>query len=80
MEQVTLGCHAVKQLVRTDSADSASSLGSVTSVASDVCRCDDCLLGIVDLYAQDADENKPKKKVRSKQCPTINVVGEKNNV
>lgn len=62
MEQVTLGCH-VKQLVRTDSADSASSLGSVTSITSDVCRCDDCLLGIVDLYAQDADENKPKKKV-----------------
>lgn len=62
MEQVTLGCH-VKQLVRTDSADSASSLGSVTSIASDVCRCDDCLLGIVDLYAQEGDENKPKKKV-----------------
>lgn len=63
MEQVTIGCH-VKQLVRTDSADSASSLGSLTSVASDVCRCDDCLLGIVDLYAQEsADGNKPKKKV-----------------
>lgn len=64
MEQVTLGCHAVKQLVRTDSADSASSLGSLTSVASDVCRCDDCLLGIGDLYAQEtADGSKPKKKV-----------------
>ncbi|KAH0810369.1 hypothetical protein MTP99_011936 [Tenebrio molitor] len=63
MEQATVG-HPGKPLVRTDSADSASSMGSVTSTTSDVCRCDDCLLGIADLYAQTpAEENKQKKKV-----------------
>ncbi|RZC36481.1 hypothetical protein BDFB_011913 [Asbolus verrucosus] len=63
MEQVTLG-HPSRQLVRTDSADSASSMGSVTSTTSDVCRCDDCLLGIADLYAQEpTEENKQKKKM-----------------
>ena len=63
MEQVTLG-HPGRPLVRTDSADSASSLGSVTSTTSDVCRCDDCLLGIADLYAQEpSEDNKHRKKV-----------------
>ncbi|XP_063913581.1 inositol-trisphosphate 3-kinase B isoform X5 [Zophobas morio] len=62
MEQVTLG-HPGRPLVRTDSADSASSLGSVTSTTSDVCRCDDCLLGIADLYAQEpSEDNKHRKK------------------
>ncbi|GBP84526.1 hypothetical protein EVAR_64246_1 [Eumeta japonica] len=37
-------------LVRTDSLDSCSSFGSMSSLPSDVCRCDDCLLGIVDFY------------------------------
>lgn len=38
------------RLVRTDSMDSCSSFGSMSSLPSDVCRCDDCLLGIVDFY------------------------------
>ncbi|CAH2041572.1 unnamed protein product, partial [Iphiclides podalirius] len=38
------------KLVRTDSLDSCSSFGSMSSLPSDVCRCDDCLLGIVDFY------------------------------
>ncbi|KYB27918.1 hypothetical protein TcasGA2_TC031102 [Tribolium castaneum] len=63
MEQVTAG-HP-KPLVRTDSADSASSMGSVTSTTSDVCRCDDCLLGIADLYAQPVEDSR-KKKVRGR--------------
>ncbi|XP_050422222.1 inositol-trisphosphate 3-kinase B-like isoform X2 [Adelges cooleyi] len=37
-------------LVRTDSVGSTSSLDSMSSMSSDVCRCDDCLLGIADLY------------------------------
>lgn len=37
-------------LVRTDSIGSTSSLDSMSSLNSDVCRCDDCLLGIADLY------------------------------
>ncbi|KAG5886795.1 hypothetical protein JTB14_009428 [Gonioctena quinquepunctata] len=61
MEQVTLG-QSVRQLVRTDSADSASSFGSINSTtASDICRCDDCLLGIGDLSQQEATEEKRKK-------------------
>ncbi|KAK3909913.1 Protein translocase subunit [Frankliniella fusca] len=35
-------------LLRTDSTDSASSF---SSASSDVCRCDDCLLGTVDVWA-----------------------------
>lgn len=40
------------RLIRTDSMDSSSSIGSLGSLilGEDVCRCDDCLLGIVDLY------------------------------
>uniref|UniRef100_A0A1B0B6A8 Uncharacterized protein n=1 Tax=Glossina palpalis gambiensis TaxID=67801 RepID=A0A1B0B6A8_9MUSC len=40
------------RLRRTDSLDSTSSIGSLGSIVlgDDVCRCDDCLLGIVDLY------------------------------
>uniref|UniRef100_A0A182VYB9 Uncharacterized protein n=1 Tax=Anopheles minimus TaxID=112268 RepID=A0A182VYB9_9DIPT len=37
------------RLIRTDSMDSSSSIGSLI-LGDDVCRCDDCLLGIVDLY------------------------------
>lgn len=37
------------RLLRTDSLDSNSSIGSII-LGEDVCRCDDCLLGIVDLY------------------------------
>uniref|UniRef100_A0A182J1Z2 Uncharacterized protein n=1 Tax=Anopheles atroparvus TaxID=41427 RepID=A0A182J1Z2_ANOAO len=40
------------RLIRTDSMDSSSSIGSLGSLilGEDVCHCDDCLLGIVDLY------------------------------
>lgn len=38
-----------RRLFRTDSVDSTSSLGSLI-LGDDVCRCDDCLLGIADLY------------------------------
>ncbi|XP_053608924.1 inositol-trisphosphate 3-kinase B isoform X3 [Plodia interpunctella] len=38
------------KLIRTDSMDSCSSFGSMSSLPSDVCRCDDCLLGIADFY------------------------------
>ncbi|XP_057666614.1 uncharacterized protein LOC130900184 [Diorhabda carinulata] len=61
MEQASLG-HPGRQLVRTDSADSASSFGSVNSQkAGDVCRCDDCLLGIGDYWQQDNSEEKRRK-------------------
>lgn len=61
MEQVTLG-HPGRQLVRTDSLDSASSFGSTSSISrTDVCKCDDCLLGIGDLWQQDRSEEKKKK-------------------
>ncbi|CAH0726899.1 unnamed protein product, partial [Brenthis ino] len=51
------------KLVRTDSLDSCSSFGSMSSLPSDVCRCDDCLLGIVDFYLPSPDSNKTFKKV-----------------
>ncbi|PSN57839.1 hypothetical protein C0J52_04388 [Blattella germanica] len=51
-------------LLRTDSTDSASSL---SSTSSDVCRCDDCLLGIADLYVTGPDEDpRSRKKVTHK--------------
>lgn len=52
------------RLVRTDSMDSCSSFGSMSSLPSDVCRCDDCLLGIVDFYMPNPVEaSKSIKKV-----------------
>lgn len=50
------------RLRRTDSLDSASSIGSLGSLVlgDDVCRCDDCLLGIVDLYVISAEASKKK--------------------
>lgn len=72
MEQVALGASGNisagpqgRTLLRTDSVDSTSSIGSITSLASDVCRCDDCLLGIADLYAQECEETRSRKKVNS---------------
>lgn len=54
------------KLFRTDSFDSVSSIGSLGSIVlgDDVCRCDDCLLGIVDLWiAGPAEKALAKKKV-----------------
>lgn len=46
----TLSGSLPSPLLRMDSMDSASSFASTSSMGSDVCRCDDCLLGIADLY------------------------------
>lgn len=57
------------RLFRTDSLDSTSSIGSLSSMVlgEDVCRCDDCLLGIVDLYTiSPVEQALSKKKVN---CP-----------
>ncbi|XP_055855930.1 inositol-trisphosphate 3-kinase A isoform X2 [Episyrphus balteatus] len=50
------------RLCRTDSLDSTSSIGSLGSMVlgDDVCRCDDCLLGIVDLYVISAEASRKK--------------------
>ncbi|KAL9877621.1 inositol-trisphosphate 3-kinase A-like isoform X2 [Glossina fuscipes] len=59
------------RLRRTDSLDSTSSIGSLGSIVlgDDVCRCDDCLLGIVDLYviSSEAARIKPSgwRKIRN---------------
>jgi len=55
-----MGMGVVSRLRRTDSLDSTSSLGSL-AFGEDVCRCDDCLLGIVDLYVISAAEAAKKK-------------------
>lgn len=49
------------KLIRTDSMDSCSSFGSMTSLPSDVCRCDDCLLGIVDFYMPSPSQEQANK-------------------
>lgn len=51
-------------LVRTDSIGSNSSLDSMSSMSSDVCRCDDCLLGIADLYINTFAYEGRRRKVR----------------
>lgn len=54
-----------RRLLRTDSLDSTSSLGSIGSslaLGDDVCRCDDCLLGIADLYTIGPTERAMAKK------------------
>jgi len=58
-------------LFRTDSTDSASSFGSIGSsnLGSDVCRCDDCLLGIADHVA--GDERPGRRKVPDKHYSKI---------
>lgn len=57
----------IRRLLRTDSMDSVSSMSSCTSsmLGEDVCRCDDCLLGIVDLYIIPPNQRASlKKKVK----------------
>jgi len=52
-------------LVRTDSIGSTSSLDSMSSMSSDLCRCDDCLLGISDLlYINTSGYEGRRRKVR----------------
>lgn len=48
-------------LVRMDSTGSTSSFGSTSSMGSDVCRCDDCILGIGDLYINSPPDSRRKK-------------------
>ncbi|XP_045499913.1 inositol-trisphosphate 3-kinase B isoform X2 [Colias croceus] len=63
------------KLVRTDSLDSCSSFGSMSSLPSDVCRCDDCLLGIVDFYLpSSADANRPFRKQSERWRKLRNIV------
>ncbi|XP_048483409.1 inositol-trisphosphate 3-kinase B isoform X2 [Plutella xylostella] len=63
------------KLVRTDSMDSCSSFGSMSSLPSDVCRCDDCLLGIVDFYMQGPiDPNKAFRKQSERWRKLRNIV------
>ncbi|KAK7595371.1 hypothetical protein V9T40_013196 [Parthenolecanium corni] len=52
---------ATKSLMRADSLGSTSSFASTSSIGSDYCRCDDCLLGIVDLNVNSAQQIRRKK-------------------
>lgn len=56
------GNSTARRLLRTDSLDSVSSIGSCSSLllGEDVCRCDDCILGIVDLYITRPQEKATK--------------------
>ncbi|XP_049875378.1 inositol-trisphosphate 3-kinase B isoform X3 [Pectinophora gossypiella] len=62
------------KLVRTDSMESCSSLGSMSSLPSDVCRCDDCLLGIVDFYMPSPEASKVTKKQSERWRKLRNIV------
>lgn len=48
-------------LIRSDSVDSTSSITS-SIIGDDVCECDDCLLGIADLYTLGPIESAQAKK------------------
>ncbi|XP_055606445.1 inositol-trisphosphate 3-kinase A-like isoform X2 [Uranotaenia lowii] len=61
------------RLMRTDSMDSSSSIGSLI-LGEDVCRCDDCLLGIVDLYTIGPQETANAKKKPSGWRKLRNIV------
>lgn len=52
---------STKSLMRTDSLGSTSSFTSTSSIGSDYCRCDDCLLGIVDLSLDTSQQIRRKK-------------------
>ncbi|XKL64206.1 hypothetical protein PGB90_004292 [Kerria lacca] len=70
MERATLGgaslvngyvSPSTKSLMRTDSLGSTSSFTSTSSFGSDYCRCDDCLLGIVDLSVDSSQQVRRNK-------------------
>lgn len=66
IEMASSQAQTSRLLLRTDSMDSVSSIGSCTSsmLGEDVCRCDDCILGIADLYLSGSlQSNISKKKV-----------------
>lgn len=71
---------AGRRLLRTDSMDSVSSIGSCTSsmLGEDVCRCDDCILGIVDLYVippqTKASLTKKVKHTRAHLCTSVKIL------
>ncbi|XP_065202058.1 inositol-trisphosphate 3-kinase A isoform X4 [Planococcus citri] len=50
-----------KSLMRTDSLGSTSSFTSTSSLGSDYCKCDDCLLGIADLSVDSSQQIRRKK-------------------
>lgn len=50
-----------KSLMRTDSLGSTSSFTSTSSLGSDYCKCDDCLLGIADLSIDSSQQIRRKK-------------------
>jgi len=61
-------------LVRTDSIGSTSSLDSMSSMSSDLCRCDDCLLGISDtLYINTSGYEGRRRKVRHQLIHNNNI-------
>lgn len=59
---------ATKSLMRADSLGSTSSFTSTSSIGSDYCRCDDCLLGIVDLSVYSAQQVRHKKVKIPRHC------------
>lgn len=67
-----------RRLLRTESMDSVSSIGSSCTSSmygENVCRCDDCLLGIVDLYViQPKERASLKKKVTELKRKTFTIV------
>lgn len=76
------GATCPNRLFRCDSMDSVSSIGSFSSLAlgDDVCRCDDCLLGIVDLYITGPKETALlKKKVNFIHRNNVHIVNESNS-
>jgi len=56
---------STKSLFRTDSIGSTSSFTSDSSIGSEYCRCDDCLLGIADLSVASSQRLR-RKKVRAR--------------
>ncbi|XP_037038556.1 inositol-trisphosphate 3-kinase A-like isoform X2 [Bradysia coprophila] len=76
IEAASQNSPGVSRLFRTDSLDSVSSIGSLGSIilGDDVCRCDDCLLGIVDLWIAGPAEKALEKKKPSGWRKLRNIV------